>query len=214
MPLVTLATYSGKHGAEIRIAHGSVLEYTSRQGAIVNAANEGCVTGGGIDGALNDLGGPALIQARKALPVQGPYAQANTFLCEGRAKKGWSVRCPTGSAVITTSGGQLPFPWVVHAVGPNYRMASSHDTADMLLYGAYAAAMEEGRKKALPDLAFCLLSAGIFRADRSLGDIIRIGCLAVQAHAYPGLETVTLVGFTQAEADALEGQAQIVFGGV
>ena len=66
-------------------AKGSVVEYTGT--AIVNAANEGCLGGGGVDGAITAAGGEALHAAREALPV-----------LDG------GIRCPTGQSKLTTAG--------------------------------------------------------------------------------------------------------------
>lgn len=49
------------------VSQGSVVDFEGD--AIVNAANEGGLGGGGVDGAINAVGGEALYQARKALPV-------------------------------------------------------------------------------------------------------------------------------------------------
>ena len=93
-----LASAAMKNGAKVSIAQGSVVEYSGT--AIVNAANEGCIGGGGVDGAVNRKGGEALIEARVALPIVS----------------GGSIRCPTGQSK-TTSAGDLECQWVIHAVG-------------------------------------------------------------------------------------------------
>ncbi len=165
-------------------AQGSVIDFTGT--AIVNAANEGCISGGGVDGAVSDAGGEALHAARLALPiVRPPY-----------------VRCATGDAK-TTIGGELLSEWCIHAVGPNYRLAANDDDADMLLYMAYHASMREARKKACRTLAFSLLSAGIFRGRRPLRMVLAIGVLAVHAALYEGLSDVFFVAFTSAEVEAI-----------
>ena len=152
----------------------------------MNAANEGCITGGGVDGAVNRAGGDALFLARKALPI-----------IPGTAR----VRCRTGDAK-TTVAGELPCEWVIHAVGPNYALFEEAE-ADELLFRAYRAAMVEARRKALPTVGFSLLSAGIFRGAKPLRDVLAIGVLALDACAYRGLEEVFLVGFTEAEVATL-----------
>ena len=204
-PLSSWAVGSGG-AAKLTVARGSVVHF--RGTAIVNAANEGCVGGGGVDGAVNDAGGPALVAARRALPII-------------EAMNG--VRCPCGDA-RTTVAGALPVEYVIHAVGPNYRMYTQKEgaggappqdeyMADGLLHSAYVAAMREAAAKGMTTVAFSLLSSGIFRGGRDLSAVLRIALLAVGAHAYDGLEEVSFVAFTQQEADALLAEAEALFGG-
>ena len=172
------------YNTRVFAAQGSVINFTGS--AIVNAANEGCISGGGVDGAVSDKGGDALYRARLALPiVRKP-----------------SVRCPTGDAKMTI-GGELLCEWCIHAVGPNYRYVADEDEGDLLLYQAYHASMREARKKACRTLAFSLLSAGIFRGRRALRTVLEIGVLAVHASLYDGLSDVFLVGFTHSECETL-----------
>ncbi len=80
-------------GTDFVFAGGSVLDF--KGDAMVNAANEGCVTGGGVDGAVNDSGGRMLVAARKKLGG-----------------------CPTGQAKITGSFGHTNTMRIIHAVIP------------------------------------------------------------------------------------------------
>src|SRR5689334_19238520 len=71
-------------------------------GAIVNAANSTLLGGGGVDGAIHDAGGPAILKE-----------------CREIRKTLYPDGLPTGEAVITT-GGNLPARFVIHTVGPIY----------------------------------------------------------------------------------------------
>ena len=70
--------------------------------AIVNAANELMLGGGGVDGAIHDAAGEELFNACLKVPEVRP-----------------GVRCPTGEARITP-GFRLPAKFVIHTVGPVY----------------------------------------------------------------------------------------------
>ena len=167
--------------------NGSVVFATTD--AIVNAANEGCLGGGGVDGAVCDAGGPSLAAARRALPLLN-------------APKGRGyVRCHTGDAV-TTIGGDLPARLCIHAVGPNF--AFHRENGDNLLSSAYAAAMREAAKHRATSVAFSLLSASIFKADRPLSHVLRLAAAAVAQNVYEGCTHVLLCGYTPEECSELE----------
>jgi len=184
-----LATVQTPFGT-VTVAAGSVVDYTGS--AIVNAANEGCIGGGGVDGAVNSRGGPSLKAARRALPI---------------VDEEYGIRCPVGDAK-TTIAGDLPCEYVIHAVGPNYGGFDDMDEADALLYSAYRSAMSEARRAGLGNVGFSLLSSGIFRGSRSLSAVLRIGLMAVAANTYPGLDEAFLVAFTQQEQKALIAAAE------
>jgi O-acetyl-ADP-ribose deacetylase (regulator of RNase III) len=172
------------------IAYDSVVKFTGD--AIVNAANEGCLGGGGIDGEIGRRGGETLYAARHALPV----------LDGGR-------RCPTGDAKITVAG-DLPCSKVIHAVGPTFGYSpcvADHADKLELLEGAYKNSMERARENELKSVGFCILSAGIFRGGCPLKVVIETGLMTIAKNTYPGLETVVFCGFTPQEQAELDGFA-------
>ena len=114
----------------LTVAQGSVVEFASPFGAIVNAANEGCLGGGGVDGAITKAGGLPLALDREALPLLGR-----------------GMRCPTGGAKLTGPGtyGSLGVPYVIHAVGPNYMYFDEENdvaTPNQLLRSAYQQSLD------------------------------------------------------------------------
>lgn len=174
-------------------------------GAIVNAANEGCLGGGGVDGAISVAGGVNLADDRLALPLVVPKNGGG-----GRGRRGGGVRCPTGCAVVTGPNdyGELRVPYVVHAVGPNYYYYEE-DEADELLISAYQQSMDCCRDAGIHQVAFSLLSAGAFRGGRSLKEILTLGISALRDWAEENendtgvVESVTMCCFSDREARTL-----------
>lgn len=113
--------------------------------AIVNAANEEGLGGGGIDGAINKVGGPELEQARARLPVDE----------QGR-------RIPIGTAV-STPGFDLPAKHVIHTVGPNMRKADHKQHGAKYLEMAYDSCLQEAVRLGAKILVFNCISTGIYR---------------------------------------------------
>lgn len=167
------------------IAHDSVVGFTGD--AIVNAANTGCLGGGGIDGEINFRGGSALEEARKALPMLDNF----------------ETRCDTGDAKITIAG-DLPCKNVIHAVGPRFDFGDIDHSQNLnLLEDAYKNSLERAREANLKTIGFCLLSAGIFRGSCPLSVIVQTAIDAIARHAYNGLDAIVLCGFTFGEQQEL-----------
>lgn len=205
MSLSYLGTFRVTSRIALVIARGSVLGFASKKdSAIVNAANEGCLGGGGVDGAISDAGGEALFKARMALPLI-------------KGVKGDFVRCPTGEAKITGPDefGEIMTNHVIHAVGPHYNEfeEGEYDAADSLLKSAYRSSLEVAREAKLSEVGFSLLSAGVYKGQRSLKQVLTLGVESIceWAKEQPetcSIELVVMCAFSEREADTLMKIAQ------
>ena len=106
--------------------------------AIVNAANELLLGGGGIDGNIHRAAGPRL-------------------LAECRTLNG----CPTGQSKMT-GGYNLPSKHVIHTVGPDCHRLSV-EAAEPLLRSCYDTCLDIAEANHLESIVFCCISIGIFR---------------------------------------------------
>lgn len=122
--------------------------------AIVNAANEWLLGGGGVDGAIHHAAGPELLDACRRIPEVRP-----------------GVRCPTGDARITP-GFRLPARFVIHTVGPVWR-GGSHGESEQLA-SCYRRALEVARDHSLETVAFPAISCGAYRFPRERAAAIAV----------------------------------------
>jgi len=182
----------GKDSATLLvICSGSVKDFEGD--AIVNAANEGCITGGGVDGAITAAGGKELAEARLNLPILDHKRD---------------VRCHVGDAKMTI-GGRLKAQYCIHAVGPNYNILvydqrMPMEECDKIVSKAYCSALECAKGKSVRNVAFSLISASIFRGPQTLEAVLGAGIEGIQGGMYPELREVALVAFTQKERTTLE----------
>ena len=173
--------------------------------AIVNAANCGMLGGGGVDGAISHAGGLRLYQEREALPIlQTPDNDV--------------VRCYEGSAVITGNKNEiyegLGCSHVIHAVGPMYFNHTLSD-GDSLLATAYRTSLQLADVNSIVNVAFSLISAGVFRGERTLREVLKIGISTVadyfQDTSTSKIRNVMFCGFTDIELSTLEELAEETF---
>lgn len=160
-------------GEHLQVVHGDITRM--EVDAIVNAANSGLMGGGGVDGAIHGAGGPAIMEACRAI----------------REAQGG---CPTGQAVITT-GGRLPAPYVIHAVGPVWHGGGQDE--DALLASAYRNSVALAASQGLRTLAFPNISTGIYGFPRERAADIAIRAVREALAAAPGIEQVTFVCYDE-----------------
>ncbi len=124
--------------------------------AIGNAANSRLSGGGGVDGAIHRVGGPAIMQE----------------LDQIRARIG---QCPAGDAVAT-SAGKLPAQWVIHTVGPVYRDGRSGEP--MALRSCYERCLELSDELGARTLTLPAISTGVYGYPMDLAANVAVGAVA------------------------------------
>ena len=204
-----LHTLHAPHGV-LCVSAGSLVDFGVGKDpdrvALVNAANSGGLDGGGIDGALNNAGAPNLRADREMIP---------SLLAEEESQPGApQQRIATGGAAVTGAPGrvygELHASYVIHAVGPDFRRTElglgtlQQRQQKMLLLGdAYLSAMGLAKALGIKSLAFAPLSAGVFRGEQPLVEILEVGMEAAVAHTYPGLEEVHFIAYSEEESKAM-----------
>jgi O-acetyl-ADP-ribose deacetylase (regulator of RNase III) len=155
-------------GPEItaRVADITTLETD----AVVNAANEGLLRGGGVCGAIFRAAGPGLEEACHEVSA-----------------------CPTGQARIT-SGFALSAKYIIHAVGPIWHGGGQGE--GLLLASAYGYALKLADEHACRSIAFPAISTGIYGYPLKAATDIAIKVVREHLAGTTGIEQVVFACFS------------------
>ena len=143
--------------------------------AIVNAANETLLGGGGVDGAIHRAAGPLLVEACRRIAQVRP-----------------GVRCPTGEARIT-EGFRLPSRFVIHTAGPVWQDGSRGEA--QLLASCYRNSLALAREQGIRSIAFPAISCGVYGFPIDEAARIAVHELRRGVEADAALERIILVAF-------------------
>lgn len=157
----------------IEIIQGDIT--TLQVDAIVNAANNSLLGGGGVDGAIHRAAGPEL-------------------LLECRTLGG----CETGDAKIT-KGYNLPAKWVIHTVGPVWQGGAHHEAE--LLARCYRNCMAVAEKHNIKTIAFPSISTGAYGYPLDKAAHVAIYEIVTMLRQSDIIEQVTIVCFNDAALD-------------
>jgi len=151
--------------------------------AIVNAANEQMLGGGGVDGAIHRAAGPRLLKACREVPEVG----------EG-------VRCPTGEARIT-AGFDLPARFVIHTVGPVWSGGQRGEA--QLLASCYRSSLRLARDHQVRSIAFPMISCGVYGYPLEQAVAVALATLADCLRGDAWFERIVLAAFGEEARSAL-----------
>lgn len=178
-------------GGQIEVERGNIVE--QRVDAIVNAANTWMLGGGGVDGAIHNAAGPALLAECKKVPVDA----------QGR-------RCPTGET-RTTDAGRLAARYVIHGVGPVYD-AERADEADRALRAVHASALAAAADRGCASIAFPAISTGAYGFPIARAAVIAIDAVADFQRGARPIAEVRFILFSAADLTIFEQALSAIAG--
>jgi O-acetyl-ADP-ribose deacetylase (regulator of RNase III) len=171
--------------ARISIEVGDIT--TQWVDAIVNAANETLLGGGGVDGAIHRAAGPGLLAECKTIGG-----------------------CPTGESKLT-GGYDLHAKYVIHTVGPAWRGGGGQE--DELLKSCYRGALHLADSHNLTSIAFPAISTGAYRfpAERATLIALTETMLYLEQNPTTTLERINFICFDRVMADLYQTIYEEVF---
>ena len=144
-------------GRTLKLVEGNIVLLDVE--AVVNAANKSLVLGGGVAGAIRNMGGPSIqVECYKIGPIK------------------------VGEAALTNAG-NLKAKYVIHAAGPVY----GEGNKEKKLRSATLSSLEIAEDKKIKDMAFPAVSAGIFGfpIQRCSEIMLETAMKFLQEHEYP-----------------------------
>ncbi|MCW4005606.1 MAG: O-acetyl-ADP-ribose deacetylase [Candidatus Bathyarchaeota archaeon] len=176
--------------AKVRLIKGDIISMETD--AIVNAANNTLLGGGGVDGAIHSRGGPKILEECKHLrAVQYP--------------KG----LPTGQATITGAG-NLKAKYVIHTVGPVWHGGNQGEKD--LLRQAYENSLCVAVVQGLRSVAFPSISTGAYGYPLDEASQVALEAVKQFLSVSTGIEEVVFVLFSDRALQAYQAAAKAVFG--
>ena len=162
----------------IKMVKGDITKVTDVE-AIVNAANNSLLGGGGVDGAIHRAAGPKLLE-------------------ECRNLHG----CDTGEAKLT-SAYNLPCKYIIHTVGPVWYGGQKNEPE--LLANCYRNSLELAVKKGIRRVAFPSISTGVYSYPLKEAAKIAVQTVNLFIEEHPGeLDLVEWVLFDQKTYEAYD----------